>query len=75
MMATTKTIMDTLGNNSLFNTIGLTNVFSSLGLWIASKMDVFTLNDGFTLMIGGLSVIYISMQIYLTYLKTKKEKK
>lgn len=74
-MATIENTMDAIGQNSLFNAIGLTNVFSSLGLWLASKMNIFTLNDGFTLMIGGLSIIYISMQIYLTYLKMKNEKK
>ena len=73
-MTNTYTIMDTVGNNTTFNAIGLTNVFSSLGLWLASKMNIFTINDGFTLMIGGLSVVYIMMQIYLTYLRAKNEK-
>lgn len=75
MMTNIQNIMDTLGTNSLFNALGLTNVFSFLGLWIAAKLNVFTLNDGLTLIIGGLSIIYIAMQIYLTYLRTKKEKK
>jgi hypothetical protein len=66
--------MDTLGSNPLFNVTGMISVSSSFGLWLTRQLDIATIDTAFTVLLGAMSFTYLAMQIYLTYLRTKKEK-
>lgn len=74
MMAVQGNIMDTLGSNPVINVGGVASVFTTMGLWFSDKLGIITPNDIFTVVIGFMSFTYLGMQIYLTYIRTKKEK-
>ena len=67
--------MDLLSNNPLFVNGGRIGVLAYFGMIIGNWLDIISANQIVALVVGLLSIIFISMQIYFLYLRTKKVKK
>jgi preprotein translocase subunit SecG len=74
MMAVTQTRMEVLGNNPVFITSGRIGLLSYFGLLFSKWFNLVDVNLALTVVVGFLSMIFLAMQIYFTYLKTRREK-
>ena len=67
--------MELLSHNPLFVNGGRIGLLTYFGMLLSDWLNIVTANQIVALVVGLLSVIFISMQIYFVYLKTKREKK
>jgi len=66
--------MELLSHNPLFVNGGRIGVLAYFGIVLGDWLNIVSANQVIALIVGLLSIAFISMQIYFVYLKTKKEK-
>ena len=66
--------MEFLSHNPLFVNGGRIGVLTYFGILLSDWLNIVTANQIVALIVGLLSVIFISMQIYFVYLRTKRER-
>ncbi len=67
--------MELLSNNHLFNNGGRIGLITYFGIVLGDWFNIVNANQILALVVGVLSVIFVSMQIYFVYLRTTKVKK
>ena len=67
--------MELLSNSHLFNNGGRIGLIAYFSIVLGDWLNIVNANQVLALVVGLLSVIFVSMQIYFVYLRTKKVKK
>ena len=67
--------MELLIHNPLFTNGGRIGVLAYFSIILGDLLNIVSANQIVALVVGLLSILFISMQIYFVYLKTKREKK
>jgi len=67
--------MESLGSSPLFNIGGMATLASFFGINVANVTQWANINLGISIGIGVISLIYLTLKVYLTWLQLKKIKK
>lgn len=66
--------MEVLSNSPLFINGGRIGVLTYFGMILGKWLDIVNINKVVGLVAGLLTIVFLVMQIYFVYLKTKNEK-
>jgi len=75
MTATHNKMIDVISTNPVFVNGGRVGLLSYFAMIFGKWLNIVDVNVALTIVVGVLSAIFLVMQIYFVYLKTKREKR